>query len=187
MENSLTTLLSTLIGGAIAIVTQYFIEYRKSKNEKYKFSLKKIISVGEKFYTLSGYALNSFEASLESFEQINNFNTDEAKQVYLNVEKAFQEQLKLVQQNRIAITSADIYFNVSGVEKANSWKNSHTRALATLVEIVNSNAIDKRDKQLKATDDVKKSLREIITTIKKDQRTINLKIKKMLELDKNEH
>jgi len=42
MDNSLTTLLSTIVGGGIAILTQYIIEYRKSKNDKYRFSLEKL-------------------------------------------------------------------------------------------------------------------------------------------------
>ena len=91
--------------------------------------------------------------------------------------------MKIVQENTIVITAADIYFNVSGVEEANNWKNKYTHSFATLVEIRNTPTA--QDDQIHgAVEEVKRLLREVIERIKKDQKTIATKIKKIIESDK---
>jgi len=181
MENSLTTILSTLIGAGIALFASYLVEYRRSENEKHKFSLEKIITVGEKFYELSGLSLLIFETRLDAFEKINLFNSPNARQLYIDTENSLQEQAKNIQKNTNTITSADIYFKINGVEYARLWMIRYQQALAGLMEIAEENDV----KQLEETiNELKDLLREIINIIKEDRKTISEKIQKLVLINK---
>jgi hypothetical protein len=143
MDSSLTTILSVIVGGAIAFLASYILEARKAKNEKYKYTREKVISVGEDFYRFSAYALMRLETLLDSYKTMHQYNTQAAIEILTSVDNNLQELLKKIGENNITITTADIFFGVSGVTEATEFTNTLKTAQADLSEKITTGASQK--------------------------------------------
>lgn len=183
MEASFTTLLSVVIGGAITFLASYLLEARKLKNEKYKFTRDKIIAVGEEFYRFSGYAVLRFETLLDNYETLTDYNTQEARDILQQTDQNIQQSLTKIGENNITITSADIFYGVSGVEKANVLLQSFKAAQAILEELFARGA----DQQtiMEALEVAKNILGDYLTLIKGDRMIIKNRITEILKLNDN--
>lgn len=184
MEESLTTLLSVIVGGAITFLASYVLEARKLKDEKYKFTRDKIISVGEEFYRFSGYALLRFETLLDNYETLTNYNTQEARDVLQQTDQNIQQLLTKIGENNITITTADIFYGVSGVEKATALIQSFKTAQAKLEEIIAQSA--EQSELLQAIEVAKDILRNYINLIKSDRLVIKNRITELLNINSNQ-
>jgi hypothetical protein len=78
------------------------------------WKLDKIISVGEDFYRFSAYALLHFETLLDNYETVKNYSTLEARDVLKTIDTNLIDLLKKIGENNLTITSADIFYNISG-------------------------------------------------------------------------
>jgi len=181
MQASLTTLLSVIIGGAITFLASYILEARKLKNEKYKFTRDKIISVGEEFYRFSGYALLRLETLLDNYETLSSYNTQEARNILQQTDQNLQQLLAKIAENNITITTADIFYGVSGVEKATAMIQSFKAAHARLEELIAEGS--SQPEILQALETANEVTRNYINLIKNDRLVIKNRIVSMLEIN----
>ncbi len=178
---SLVTLLSVIVGGAITFFAGYLLEARKLKNEKYQFKRDKIISVGEEFYRFSAYALLRFNTLLHNYETLSNYNTQEARNILQQTDVNLQALLTKIAENNITITTADIFFGVSGLDEANTFGQTFKTAQATLEELIAIGA--DRAEIIEALEAAKTILINYIRIIEHDRLTIANRIKEILELN----
>ena len=180
MENSLTTILSVIIGSAITFLATYILENRRIKNEKYKFTIEKTISVGEDFYRFSAYTLLRFETLLDNLQTSGQYNSQNARNILAKVDENLVQMLTKIADNNITITTADIFFGVSGVEKATSLLNDLKSAQARYVEKIDNfhDEVDIKNAFILIIDIVK----DYIQIIKADRQKIKDKITELLNI-----
>ncbi len=178
---SLVTLLSVIIGGAITFLASYSLEARKLKNEKYQFKRDKIISVGEDFYRFSAYALLRLNTLLDNYETLLNYNTQEARNILQHTDTNLQVLLTKIGENNVTITTADIFYGVSGVDDANTFSQTFKTAQATIEERFATDA--DMDEITEALEIAKTVLRKYINIIECDRLTISNRIKEILEIN----
>jgi hypothetical protein len=179
----LITLLAVIVGGAITFFANYLLEARKLENEKSQYKRDKIISVGEDFYRFSAYALLRFHTLLDNFETLLNYETQEARNILQQTDINLQGLLTKIGENNITITTADIFFGVSGIDDANSFSQSFKTAQANLEELFATGA--PRPEIVNALEIAKGILRKYIQIIEHDRLTIANRIKEILELNAN--
>ena len=178
---SLVTLLSVIIGGAITFLASYILEARKLKNEKYQFKRDKIISVGEDFYRFSAYALLRLNTLLDNYETLLNYSTQEARNILQQTDINAQALLTKIGENNVTITTADIFYGVSGVDDANSFSQAFKTSQAIIEERFASGA--DMAEIIEALDGAKTILRKYIKIIERDRLTIANRIKEFLEIN----
>jgi len=84
---------------------------------EFKFTREKLISVGEDFYRFSAYALLRFETLLDTYQKMLGYS-QAATNIMLQVDENLKILLTKIGENNITITSADIFFGVSGADIA---------------------------------------------------------------------
>jgi hypothetical protein len=172
------TLLSVIVGGATTFLASYLLEARKLKNEKFKFNREKVIAVGEDFYRFSAYALIRFENLLHNYETLGDYGTQEARNLLQRTDENVQQLLAKIGENNITITMADLFYDVSGAEKATALIQSMKTGQAQIEEIVatggNYNDLET------PLEEVKEILRDYIALIKGDRLKIGNKLKELL-------
>jgi len=172
--------MSVIVGGAIAFLASYALEARKLKNEKFKFTREKLISVGEDFYRFSAYALLRFETVLDTYQKMLGYS-QEAANIMLQVDENLKTLLTKIGENNITITSADIFFGVSGGgDIAAKFMNEIKTAEADLQEKAANHASPQELQQ--ALEIIKTLISNYIVVIKNDRETIRKKILEILEI-----
>jgi hypothetical protein len=177
---SIGTIFSVIVGGAITFLASYILEARKLKNEKFKFTIEKTVSVGEEFYRFSAYTLLRLETLLDTYQKIFGYTTQEAANIMIQVDENLKTLLTKIAENNITITSADIFFNVSGADKAAKFANAIKTAEADFQEKVSNSASPAELHQ--ELDNIKKVITDFVTAIKTDREIIRKKILKILDI-----
>ncbi|WP_428329298.1 hypothetical protein [Mucilaginibacter sp.] len=177
---SISNILSVIIGGLLTFLASYFLESKKLKNEKYKFTREKIISVGEDFYRFSAYALLRFETLLDTYENMFNYDSQEAANVMCQVDDNLKLLLSKIAENNITITSADIFYGVSGADTAALFINEIKTAEAQFQEVASGNPSN--EELINALTEIKKTITKYIDLIKKDRETVKKKIIQILKV-----
>jgi hypothetical protein len=181
MENSLMTLLSVLVGGAVTFLASYILEARKLRNEKYQFKRDKIISVGEDFYRFSAYALLRFLTLLDNYKTLMDYDSQEARNILQQTDQNILQLLTKIGENNITITSADIFYGVSGVDQANDLLQTFKAAQARLEDLFAAGA--PREEIMEALQTAQSILGSYIAIIKGDRLLIKNRIKEILNLN----
>jgi len=175
------TLLSVIVGGATTFLASFLLEARKLKNEKFKFNREKIIAVGEDFYRFSAYALIRFEILLNNYETLGDYGTHEARVLLQQTDQNAQLLLAKISENNITITMADLFYDVSGAEKATTIIQSMKTGQARIEEIVaTGGTYDDLEEPL---EEVIGILRDYIALIKRDRLKIGDKLKELLAIE----
>jgi len=180
MENTFTILLATSVGAAISFVAQYIVESRRSKNDKYKFSYEKIVSIGERHYEFTGVALLVFESILNKFQKFGEFESEQAYLIYEDAVQIMAEHNKSIMDRTHTITSADIYFKISKIAVANEMIQKFNFELATWIDASEGNEPDKENRKQGSVDRIIELLQDYIIVINKDREVIAKAIQKLI-------
>ena len=175
------TLLSVVVGGATTFLASYLLEARKLKNEKFRFNREKIITVGEDFYRFSAYALIRFETLLHNYETLGDYDTQAARDLLQQTDQNVQNMLAKIGENNITITMADLFYGVSGAEKATALIQSMKTGQAQIEEIVATGGTYNYIEE--PLEEVKGILRDYIALIKSDRLKIGDKLKDLLAIE----
>jgi hypothetical protein len=151
------------------------------EKRKYQFKRDKIISVGEDFYRFSAYALLRLNTLLDNYETLLNYSTQEARNILQQTDINVQVLLTKIGENNVTITTADIFYGVSGIEDANSFSQTFKTAQAIIEERFASGA--DMAEIIEALDVAKTILRKYIKIIERDRLTISNRIKEILEIN----
>ncbi len=172
MEDTFTILLATAVGAGISLIAQYIVESKRSKNEKFKFSYEKMVSIGERHYEFTGVALLVFDSILNKFQNLHEFESPQAHLIYENAVEIMAEHNKFIMDRTHTITSADIYFKISKIDVAKNMIQKFNFEIATLVEIAAGNDPDKEVKENEAIQRLIKLLQDYISIINADREII---------------
>jgi len=183
MEDTFTILLATSVGAGISFIAQYIVESRRSKNDKYKFSYEKIISIGERHYEFTGVALMSFESILDKFRKIGEFESIEAFQIYEDAANVMSEHNQSILERTHTITSADIYFKISKIGVATKMTQKFNFEMATLIEIADGNGFDKERKKEESLKRLITLIEEFIAIINNDREIIAKEIHRLIGIN----
>jgi|GEM_PF-3394840 hypothetical protein len=180
MEDTFTILLATSVGAGISFIAQYIVESRRSKNDKYKFSYEKIISIGERHYEFTGVALLLFEGILNKFQKMGEFESEQAYLIYENAVQIMAEHNESIIDRTHTITSADIYFKISKISVANEMIQQFNFEIATLIDASEGNAPNKEKKKSEGISRIIKLLQDYILIINKDREIIAKTIQSLI-------
>ena len=180
MEDTITILLATSVGAGISFVAQYIVESKRSKNDKYKFSYEKIISIGEKHYEFTGVALLLFESMLNKFQKLGEFESEQANLIYENAVQTMAKHNQSILDRTHTITSADIYFKISKIAVAKELTQKFNFELATLADVSEGNNHNKEEKKVESLRRLIQLIEEYIAIINNDREIIAKEIQRLI-------
>jgi hypothetical protein len=169
--------IAVVLGGAITFVGNYFLESRRIETEKFKFSLNKVIEVGEEYFKFSTYSLIYFTSLIDTIGKREDYLSSEAHSALEKVDEEYKKQMEKIRENNIVTTTASIYFNVTGPEKAVS---EMLRTKSAIVKMTHGNATQDYDLYQEGHEEYITVIKSIIDQIKVDQLTITTQIRKLL-------
>src|ERR1700759_3850558 len=105
-------IIAVLIGGGLTLVGNYFLEDRRLKNERFKYRIDKMITVGEEYYKLSTYSLIYFSSIIDTINKREEYLSEEAHGALNKIDEEYKNQMEKVKENNIVISTASIYFDV---------------------------------------------------------------------------
>jgi hypothetical protein len=166
--------IAVCIGGGLPLLANYILENRRLENERFKFNLNKIVSIGEEYYKFSTYSLIFFTSQIDTIQKREDYMS-EGGQYFLNaIDKENKKQIDNINENNLTITTASIYFNVTNPEKA----IDHMLLLKEVgLKKHHYSSIGDINNYDNACDEYIRIATSIINQIKADQSTISSKIK----------
>jgi len=182
MDPIIQYLLATLVGGAMAFFSAYMLEARRLKNEQYKFKLEKMINVGEDFYRFSAYTIMRFETLIDNYKTHSQYKTEFARGILIQTEKNLHDVIKAVAESYVTITTADIFFGVSGINEANAVMLNVKHAEASYAEKISNEDI--LEEVEKAHNLRIKALQHAVDTINADRAKIKTRLNELLDLQR---
>lgn len=108
---------------------------------------------------------------LDNYETLLNYNTQEARNILQNTDTNLQVLLTKIGENNVTITTADIFYGVSGVDDANTFSQTFKTAQAIIEERFATGA--DLDEITEALEIAKTILRKYIKIIERDRLTIS--------------
>lgn len=130
-----------ILGSAFPLAGQYIIESFKQKSDRRKYSLEKIIQVGEEFYNNSGLALMTLIANLEAIKSYDDYSNPEAIKIFNAAADNMEALSKSIASTKVTTTIADIFYNVTDVTKAIDLSMQINIAVARFIEMQQSEDI----------------------------------------------
>lgn len=173
--------IAVCIGGALTFLANYILENRRLKNEKFKFSLNKIVSVGEEYYKFSTYSLLYFTSLIDTIEKREEYMSEGGHSFLSLLDEENKKQIARINENNITITTASIYFDVTSSEMAVSQMLLLKEAI---LKQHHYSSIEDIDNYNIACDEYIRVVNSMINQIKSDQFTISTKIKNLLKTEK---
>ena len=170
-------IIAVLIGGGLTLVGNYFLEDRRLKNERFKYRIDKMITVGEEYYKLSTYSLIYFSSIIDTINKREEYLSEEAHGALNKIDEEYKNQMEKVKENNIVISTASIYFDVADSEKAVS---EMLRLKEAIVKQHHGNSINDYDLELEGDSEFIQVVNSMINQIKSDQLVITNKIKELL-------
>jgi hypothetical protein len=131
--------------------------------------------------TFIASALLRLNTLLDNYETLLNYNTQEARNILQNTDTNLQVRLTKIGENNVTITTADIFYGVSGVDDANTFSQTFKTAQAIIEERFATGA-DLAD-ITESLEVAKSILRKYIKIIENDRLTISNRIKEILEIN----
>jgi len=181
MDETLKYTIAVCIGGLLTLLSNYLLENRRLKNERFKFRLEKMINVGEEYYKFSSYSLIYFTSLIDNMNKREEFVSEGALKFLNDNHQMNEKQIEEIRKNNITITTASMYFNVTDSEKA----VSHMLLLKDAnLKMHHSASIQDIDLYDDACNEYISVIKSIINQIKTDQKTISIKIKELLSANK---
>jgi hypothetical protein len=173
--------IAVCIGGTLPLLTNYILENRRLENERFKFSLSKIVSVGEEYYKFSTYSLIFFSSLIDTIEKRQEYMSEGGHHFLNLIDEENKKQMDKIRENNITITTASIYFDVTDSEIA-------VTQMLLLKEVGlkqhHYSSVGDQDSYDDACDEYVKIVNSIINQIKSDQYKISIKIKELLKTHK---
>jgi hypothetical protein len=173
--------IAVVIGGGLTLLSNYILEDRRLKNEKLKFRLDKMITVGEKYYKMSSYSLIYYTSLIDTIDKREEFLSDGAHYFLNLIDEENKKQLDRINENNITITTASMYFDVTDSEKAVS---AMLRLKAANLKMHHGHSTHDMDLYNDGEEEYVQTIKFIINQIKADQLIISSGIKGLLNMTK---
>ncbi len=169
--------IAVFIGGCITFVANFFLESQRLKTEKYKFSLNKIIDVGEEYFKFSTYSLMYFTSLLDTLNKRDEYLSAEAHLALGQIDDEYKKQMDKIRENNIVTTTASIYFDVTTPDGA---VLAMLRSKDAVIKMTHGHATQDYDLNQEGSENYVTAINSIINQIKADQLIISRKIKELI-------